>query len=151
MVAHSEQVVDGLIPLQFGHVGSEVEVFDGEVNEVFDLTLLGLTELKPLQMDDQNRWQLPDVNLLFRPLLAPASRTIPLILIVQDFLLSELLDALLQIRLPKEIVGDGHRQVHESVEFDAHILALEASQCGLKLALEEVNNQRPIILQMLLP
>ena len=39
----------------------------------------------------------------------------------------------------------------ESVEFDAHILALEASQCGLKLALEEVNNQRPIILQMLLP
>ena len=75
-------------------------------------------------MDDQDRWQLPDVNLLFRPLLAPASRAIPLILIVQDFLFSELLDALLQIRLPQEIVGDGHRQVHESVEFYTHILAL---------------------------
>ena len=122
-----------------------------EVNEVLDLTLLGLTELKPLQIDDQDRWQLPDVNLLFRPLLAPASRAIPLILIVQDFLLSELLDALLQIRLPQEIVGDGHRQVHESVEFDAHILALEAGQSGLKQVLEEINNQRPIILQMLLP
>jgi hypothetical protein len=102
-------------------------------------------------MIDQNRWQLPDVNLLFCPLLVPASRAISLVLIVQDFLLSELQDALLKIRLPQDIVGDGNRQVHESVEFYAHILALEAGQSGLKLVLEEINNQRPIILQMLLP
>jgi hypothetical protein len=58
---------------------------------------------------------------------------------------------LLQIWLPQKIVWDGHRQVHEGVKFDTHILALEACQSGLKLALEEVNNQRPIILQMFLP
>jgi hypothetical protein len=72
-----EEVVDRLVSLHPGDVVGQVEAFQLEVDKVFDLGFLVSGELEPFQVDHEDRWQLPDVDLLHRPLLGSAIWTIP--------------------------------------------------------------------------
>ncbi len=63
------------------------------MNEAVDLARATLCELKALEVDYQDRWKLPNIDLLSGPLERFASRTLPHIEPLKNLLPGELLDA----------------------------------------------------------
>ena len=91
MISHGEQVIHWLLPLGGGDMTRQVEVIHREVYVVVHLRVTPPgQELETLDADDEDRGELPDVDLLEGWLVLLALLAVPLVLPVEVLLLGVL-------------------------------------------------------------
>jgi len=74
-----DEVVDGSLGLFAPHDIAQVKALHGTRNGVSHLASASLIEVEALQVQNQNRWGLPDVDFLQRAYALLARRTRPLV------------------------------------------------------------------------